>query len=251
MTRRTWIAIGLTVALLAAALLLPAWLVRRKDARLLAQPRVAEAALSDFSQEAQGSLMERIRLFASTQALAVYTDTEELLAARYGTPEEVFDRCIEELETLFPMEDWPEVRAFGTPQFLYYCDPGTGQSAMFAECYLEWGGALLAFLDLESGRIIALNCEDLNVLMVEEHDPPGWEAWTEIWASYLGLELAAEPSVVIDVSGFPANYDAVEEVVYTDPEDPSQQIAYCLLDDGNYLYDGNARKYWNPYPILS
>lgn len=215
---------------------------------------MTEAALSDFSQEAQGSLMERIQLFASTQALAVYTDTEELLAARYGTPEEVFDRCIEELETLFPMEDWREVEPFGDTQFLYYCDPATGQSAMFAECYLECyldrSGAMLVFLDLESGRIIAMVCEELDFLISEAHDPPGWEAWTEIWASYLGLELAAESSSVeVDVSGAPESFSIRDWVVYTDPEDPSQQTAYCFLEDMND--SRNGWKYWDPYPILS
>lgn len=248
MKRRTWIAVGVTVALLAAAMLMPVMLAHQKDVSLLAEARVTESTICEFALEDQRTLTERMQVLVGNFE-NVFLLAPERLEARYGTAEEIQAQCLQELETLFPHWDWSNIMPISMNDWIY-CGMDNDETMVVGQCYFCWGwdelvsADLVVWLDLESGLVFRLETRDsilLDLILSETEGGDFWaEDWSSYWAAYLGLQLLDEMQLDLEHGEDEGEETYLRAGPYADPTAPSAQISYELIHFGD-------RYSWEPY----
>lgn len=213
MKNRTLMIFAGAFLLLLSVLLLPGAILQAREQKLLVETRTAEASLMEFFQEENTTLVQRMNILVSTSS--AYTSLNaEVVGNRFGEPQLLADRCLEELRTVFPNTE-TELKRFpsGTQtevSFRCYMEPFSKQTVVVASCEFTYLDAVFTVgmdvvtkkivdFSIEKGNIIGLNSSHrmsvegrnfskslLSAMDVTQER----EQWFGAWADYWGLSLS-------------------------------------------------------------
>lgn len=250
MKKKTLMIFAGAVLILLAVLTLPKLVLQMREQKLLTVTRTADASLMEFFQEENTTLVQRMNILVSTSS--AYTSLNaEVVGNRFGEPQLLADRCLEELRTVFPDTE-TELKRFpsGTQtavNFRCYMEPFTKQTVVVASCEFTYLDAVFTVgLDVATKKIVDFSIEKGNIIGLGSSHRMSVEGrnfvktllaamdfarkreaeeWFGAWAAYWGLTVDYCAGEAEWISGS-----------LSDPANQGQRIAYQRSIEEDNVY---------------